>query len=97
MKTITGAEISGMLEHWLNTPTNGYLGSEYGQDIRSLLQRPSADGAAGEFLAKMAEDIPVLTALPSDSVQMYGLPSGVDRLDIVLEVAGRTYNLSGDQ
>lgn len=98
MKTITGEDIAAMVEHWLGTPVNGYLGSGYGQDLPSLLQRPHAEGAADGFMQKMREDIPVLTALPGDAVSLYGTPSGIDRLDIVLEVAGRTYNLSeGDQ
>ena len=96
MKTITGTEISEMVDHWLHTPVNGYLGSDYGQDAKSLLQRPHMEGAANGFLRKLREDVPVLDALPADAVALYGQPSGVDRLDIVLEVSGRTYNLSDE-
>lgn len=94
MKTITGDDIAGMVEHWLSTPVNGYLGSGYGQDLPSLLQRPHSDGAADGFMRKMREDVQILTALPGDAVTLYGQPVGVDRLDIVLEVTGKTYNLS---
>lgn len=96
MKTITGTEISEMVDHWLHTPVNGYLGSDYGQDAKSLLQRPHMEGAANGFLRKLREDVPVLDALSADAVALYGQPSGVDRLDIVLEVSGRTYNLSDE-
>lgn len=95
MKKITGEELEGMVEHWLSTPVNGYLGSGYGQDAKSLLQRPHSDSSADEFMRKMREDIIITTALPSDAVSLYGKPSGVDRLDIILEVAGRAFELPG--
>ena len=96
MKTITGIELGEMVDHWLSTPVNGYLGSDYGQDARSMLQRPHMEGAANGFLRKLRDDIPLLEALPADAVAIYGQPAGVDRLEIVLEVSGRTYNLSDD-
>lgn len=96
MKTITGTEISEMVEHWLRTPAGSYLGSDYGNNAKDLLQRPQFEGAANGFVRKMREDIPILAALPDDAIAIYGQPVGVDRTEIVLEVAGRAYNLSGD-
>lgn len=95
MKQITGSELEAMVEHWLNTPVNGYLGSDYGQDLRSLLQRPHSDGTADSFLRKMREDLLIITALPSEAVSLYGSPRGIDEFEITLEVAGKTYDLSG--
>ncbi len=53
MATITGNEIQGMVGHWLKTPVNGYLGSDYGQDVKALLQQPQTDGAPDAFLQKL--------------------------------------------
>lgn len=96
MKTITGTEISEMVEHWLHTPAGSYLGSDYGNNAKDLLQRPQLEGAANGFIRKMREDIPILQALPADAVAIYSRAVGVDGAEIVLEVSGQTYNLSGD-
>lgn len=95
MKQITAEELEGMVEHWLSTPVEGYLGSDYGQDAKSILQLPHSDGAADELLRKLRQDIIITTQLPPDAVSLYGAPSGVDRFDIVLDVAGRTFDLTG--
>ena len=70
MATITGNEIQGMVGHWLKTPVNGYLGSDYGQDVKALLQQPQADGAPDAFLQKLRSDVTVLQALPAGSINL---------------------------
>lgn len=95
MAKINGNDVQGMVRHWLNTPVGGYLGSDYGQDTKSLLQRPHADGAADSFLAKMRSDVPVLEALPAGSLNLYGVPSAPDRLDLVVEVFGQAIEITG--
>jgi hypothetical protein len=82
-----------MVSHWLSVPTHGYLGSGYGQDVKSLLQRPQADGSADEFLEKLQNDIPVLQVLPPGSTNLYGVQTAPDRLDLIIEVAGRTFEV----
>lgn len=77
-----------MVRHWLETPVNGYLGSGYGQDPKSLLQRPQTDGAADEYLKKLRTDVSILVALPPGSVNIYSVKTPPDRLDLVIEVAG---------
>lgn len=94
MNTVTGEDIVLMIDHWLHTPTGSYLGSNYGHDIASLLQRPNSEGAANDFLAKLRTDVPVVTALPESAISLYAIPNGLDRLVIHLDVSGRTYNLS---
>lgn len=95
MATITGNDIQGMVGHWLKTPVNGYLGSDYGQDAKALLQRPQDDGAAEGFLQKLRSDVPVLQALPDGSVNLYGVQTAPDRLDLMIEVAGQTIQIPG--
>ncbi|MGL5224204.1 MAG: hypothetical protein ACRC8Q_02520 [Aeromonas sp.] len=95
MKQITADDLEGMVEHWLGTPVDGYLGSDYGQSLTSILQLPHSDGAADDLLRKLREDIAITYSLPPESVSLYSAPRDVDGLDIVLEVAGRTFDIGG--
>jgi len=95
MNKITGSEVQGMVEHWLNTPTCGYLGSDYGQDAKALLQLPQSDGAADDFLRKLRDDVQILQAYPPGSLNIYGVHSGADRLDLFIEVAGPAISVPG--
>jgi hypothetical protein len=88
MARITGQDIQRMVRHWLKTPTNGYLGSDYGQDAKSLLQRPHADGLADAFLQKLRTDVPIVGAMPSEDVNLYAINTPPDKTEIVIEVAG---------
>jgi hypothetical protein len=88
MSEINGSDIQSMIGHWLDTPVYGYLGSDYGQDVKALLQNPQAAGQADEFLAKLKADVPIVQIMPSGSVNLYGVQTPPDRLDLVLEVAG---------
>lgn len=94
MIKITGPELEAMVEHWLNTPVNGYMGSGYGQDIKALLQKPHSDREANALIRKLKADLAILASLSADSINIYGTPAGVDTYHIVLEVAGRRFNLS---
>ena len=94
MTKITGKDVSGMVQHWLETPTNGYLGSRYGQDTKSLLQLPQADQSADEYIAKLKSDVEVLQAIPANSINLYSVQSIPDRLDIILEVSGATFTIN---
>lgn len=89
MAKITATDIHDMGRHWLNTPACGYLGSDYGQDAKALLQRPHMDTAADAFLAKLRMDVPVMQVLPQGSLNLYGITSGADRLELVVDIAGQ--------
>ena len=58
--------IVGMIEHWLNTPVNGYFGQSYGADINSMLLQDLSSASADEFIAKIKRDIPLLAQLGND-------------------------------
>jgi len=91
MSKITQQDLHGMVGHWLTTPVNGYLGSDYGQDVRTLLQQPlevAADNAA-DVLDKLRSDVPLLQALPKGALNLYGVPVDPDRLHLFIEVAGQ--------
>ena len=85
---VTGKEIQLMVGHWLQVPEGGYLGSRYGNNTKSLLQLPQNEGSADEYLDKLKEDVPILQALPDGTVNLYGIHTRPDRLDIAIEVAG---------
>lgn len=93
MSDINGSDIQGMIGHWLETPVYGYLGSDYGQDIKALLQNPQASGQAEEYIAKLKDDVPILQVMPAGSVNLYGVQTPPDRLDLVLEVAGAAFTI----
>ncbi len=84
--------------HWVNTPAGSYLGSSYGNNVKNTLQRPTMDTDADEVLQKLRTDIPLLNALPAGSVNVFAYPDPeyVDRLQIVIEVAGRQFYATGN-
>jgi len=43
----------------------------------------------------MRADIPALQALPAGSLNLYGVQSGPDRLDLYIEVAGQAIQIPG--
>lgn len=88
MATITGNDIQSMVSHWLKTPVNGYLGSDYGQDIKSLLHLPQSDGLPEAQLQKLRSDVPAIQALPNGATNLYRINTTPDRLDLIIEVAG---------
>lgn len=94
MQNVTGLDIQNFVGHWLKTPLNGYFGLDVGQDLKALLQSPLLDGLADEQIAKLKDDLPVLNLLPAGSVNIYGVASGIDRLDLVIEVAGTAFEIA---
>ncbi len=92
---ITGADVQLMTGHWLKSPVNGYLGSSYGSDTKSLLQLPQSDPAADEYLAKLKNDVSVYQIMPPNSANLYSVQSIPDRMDIILDVSGTTFTING--
>jgi hypothetical protein len=87
---ITAQDIQRMITHWLNTPVNGYLGSDYGSDAKSLLQKALHSGVANAFIAKMKKDLPILSVIPEENVSLYSLPEPPDKIRIYIAIAGIT-------
>ena len=87
---IPGKDIQDMIGHWLKTPVNGYLGSDYGQDAMSLLQVPMIDSSrADAYLDKLRTDVSVLNVLPSGMINLYADDRSIDSKSIVINVAGQ--------
>lgn len=85
----------GMCSHWLDTPVNGYLGSRYGSDKKSLLQTPQAAGLAESFIAKCRQDVPILTTASEGAIALYAEPAGIDELNIILRVLDQDIAVEG--
>ena len=79
-----------MVAHWLNTPVGSYLGSDYGSNIKDILQNPQFDGVADSVIKKMRVDIPVLQSMPEGYINIYSIQTAPDRLDMLIEIAGQT-------
>lgn len=86
---ITSRDLSDMVGHWLGTPVNGYLGSGYGSEVKSLLQTPMGAGLADDLIGKAREDIPLLTRAAPGSVNVYAYDKNDETKVIVFEVGGQ--------
>ncbi|WP_109479123.1 hypothetical protein [Paraburkholderia sp. C35] len=88
MAKIPASDLVDMTTHWLSTPLNGYLGSDYGQIVTDMLQTPLAAGLADATIAKLRNDVPLIAALPRGSVNIYAEDTGPDKRNLYIEVAG---------
>lgn len=66
------------VKHWLATPTNGYLGSGYGIDIKAFLHKPMSTFDGDAIIAKLRRDVPLIGALPQEAVNVYFEDAGID-------------------
>lgn len=63
-------DIKRMIEHWLATPPNGYVGVTYGRNPKELLNRPMDDDTADMLLQWMREDMPILKQLSDNDLSV---------------------------
>lgn len=84
---IDSRELSGMIEHWIGTPPNGYLGSGYGADPKSLLQQPMSSGLGDQFIDKLATDVPLIGGMPAGAVNVYFQQIDKEKKRLLIEVA----------
>lgn len=85
---LTATDLQGMVTHWLGCPPNGYLGSGYGSALQDLLQTPLSGGAADAVLRKLRDDVPVMSQIPEDSLNIFAQNEPPDGLRLFIEVAG---------
>lgn len=96
MTNISSNFIWGQIEHWINTFTNGYLGSNYGIDLKQYLQKPLTTFNGDEIIAKMRADIPALMAISNDDLHIYFKKVPPDKIlfYIMLSGAAKEYMVS---
>lgn len=92
---ITTQKIVDMIEHWLRTPPNAYLGSEYGAPLNELLLNPLSTNVADSFIEKLRKDIPALNQLSGEHFGIYSTTSGFEKRIVVLEVGNVEIELNG--
>ena len=87
---ISGRDIQGMIRHWLQTPVNSYLGSDYGQDNMSLLQIPLMDStAADDYISKLREAVECLRSVPEGYLSLERLTVPPDKAFLMIDVLGQ--------
>lgn len=91
---ITAQHVIQMINHWLKTPPNGYVGSSYGADLNSLLLKALTSNVADAFIAKMKQDLPLLQTLNSEQLALYSESEGFETTRIYLRVGDININLN---
>lgn len=69
--TYSVQELAQMIEHWIHTPPNGYLGQDYGCNIQEILLRPLSQQNADFILSELKRHIPPLQYLNSSQLSIY--------------------------
>lgn len=93
-QSINQYQLQKMIQHWLSCPVGTYVGSNYGSDAKALLQKPSSGPVANDYIQKLKSDIPILTSMPSGSINLYSMSRFPDGVAIYLEVAGQEFEVS---
>lgn len=81
---IDAATIKAMVEHWLETPPNGYFASSYGADVRSMLLRDLSMDNADALLKKLRTDLPLLEPFSDSQLRIMTDTAGHDALYVYL-------------
>ena len=76
---LSATEIKRIIEHWVNTPANGYVGVNYGQNLWERLLRPLEDDDADIILQWIKEDIPLFKNLNSDQLSIVMQTVDIDK------------------
>ncbi|WP_321946596.1 hypothetical protein [Paraburkholderia sp. J10-1] len=95
MNNVTALDFQAMVSHWLATPVNGYLGSDYGNVLPDLLQNPLRAGGADVVLSKLRADVPLAGALPRAALNMYMIDEGPDKRRFYIDVSGKPIEVGG--
>lgn len=90
---ITSRDLSDMVRHWLACPVNGYLGSGYGSEVKSLLQTPMASGLADDLIAKAREDVPLLSRAAPGAVNVYAYDKNFETKVVAFEIGGQLIDI----
>lgn len=95
MSTLDTKLVFDMVSDWLETPVNGYLGSNYGQDLKRVLHSPLSTQLGDAQLAKLRADVDILSLAPQGAVNLYKVDRPPDTIKLFVEVAGRALPFKG--
>ena len=90
---IDAAKIKAMVNHWLNTPPNGYFGQSYGADMRNMLLRELSSDNADALLKNLRRDIPLIDQLDDSQLSIDTITEGFDRLYVYLFIGNIAIHL----
>ena len=79
-------DIKRMIEHWLATPPNGYVGVTYGRNPKELLNRPMDDDTADTLLQWMREDMSILKSLPEGRLNVVATEVNFETKQFFIEI-----------
>ncbi len=91
---IKETDIVAMIDHWLRTPQDSYLGSDYGNALKDILQSPQQSGLANEQIKKMIKDIPILAMFPRNMINIYSVKDGADKVHLIIEFGSKQFNFA---
>lgn len=92
-QSLTPQDLQEMVTHHLGCPPNGYLGSDYGSDVKAMLMQPMSSPAADDLIAKMRLDIPLLAVAPAGTVTVSAVDVGFDQKAIRIDVLGQSIDV----
>lgn len=92
-KQISPQDIQAMVEHWLKTPINTYLGSSYGFNKSALLFQPLSTATIDEVIDKLKRDVPILNVLDSGAINIFSIPIPPARMALYLQVGDLKFSL----
>lgn len=92
---ITATDMQDMASHWLGCPVEGYFGSDYGNNAKSLLQSPLTGVLADGFVAKLRKDVPLINRLDKNLVNIYMVDAPPDEKQIFLDIANTQLEITG--
>lgn len=90
---IDAAKIKAMVNHWLDTPPNGYFGQSYGADLRNMLLRELSSDNADNLLKKLRRDIPLLAQLDDSQLNISTETRDFDKLYVYLFIGNIAIDL----
>ena len=90
---IDGKDIKAMVNHWLDTPPNGYFAQSYGSDVRAMLLRDLSTDNADNLLKQLRRDIPILGQINDGQLSISTEKVGHEQLYVYLLIGGITITL----
>lgn len=84
--TFKGRDIKRIIEHWLATKPNSYIGVSYARNLSELLFGPLDEDKADTLLTWLREDIPVLNQVVDDELQVVSEVVGLDKRKFYIKI-----------
>ena len=84
--TFNAEDVKKIIEHWLYTPSNGYIGVNYGRNLAEILLRPMTDDTAIQILQWLKEDIPLFAQLDQSQLNIMSQDIDYDKKRFFIQI-----------